>query len=80
MGTPNTSEERFLNKHAKVLNSVETRNLRKPVLASKVVNPFTHALNTPFIGRRMDFYIAKLPSNLKNIPNVNVYKNAFCIS
>jgi hypothetical protein len=29
----------------------ETKNLRKPVLASKVVNTFTRALAPPFIGR-----------------------------
>jgi hypothetical protein len=55
----------------------ETRNLRKPVLASKVVNPFTRALVPPFIRRRRDFYILKLPSNLGNIPKVNTYKNVF---
>jgi hypothetical protein len=29
----------------------ETKNLQKPVLASKIVNPFTRALAPPFIGR-----------------------------
>jgi hypothetical protein len=57
----------------------ETKNLRKPVLTSKVVNPFTRALMPPFIGRRRDFYILRLPSNLRNIPNVNTYKNVFYI-
>jgi hypothetical protein len=33
----------------------ETRNLRKYVLTSKVVNLFTRVLAPPFIGRRMDF-------------------------
>jgi hypothetical protein len=36
-GPPNSDEERFPNKYT-------TRNLRKTVLASKVVNPFTRAL------------------------------------
>jgi hypothetical protein len=56
-----------------------TRNPRKPVLASKVVNPFTRAISPPFIGRRMDFYIPRLRSNLENIPNVNMYMNVLYI-
>jgi hypothetical protein len=32
-----------------------------------------------FIGRRRDFYIPRLPSNLGNILNVNAYKNVFYI-
>jgi hypothetical protein len=57
----------------------ETKNLRKPALASNVVNPFTRALAPPFIGRRRDFYIPRLPLNLGNIPSVNMYKNVFYI-
>jgi hypothetical protein len=53
----------------------ETKNLRKLVLTSKVVNPFTRALAPPFIGKRRDFYIPRLPSNLGNISSVNMYKN-----
>jgi hypothetical protein len=64
-----------------VHESHEERGQRIPesLLASKVVNPFTRALASPFIGRRMDFYIPRLPSNLGNIPNVNTYKNVFYI-
>jgi hypothetical protein len=58
----------------------ETRNLLKTAQASKVVNPFTRALAPPFIARRRDFYIPKTPSNLKNIPGVNMYMNVFYIS
>jgi hypothetical protein len=58
----------------------ETKNLRKPILTSKVVNPFTRALAPPFIGRRKDFYIPKTPSNLRIIPSVNMYMNVFYIS
>jgi hypothetical protein len=58
----------------------ETENLRKPALISKVVNPFTRALAPPFIGRRRDFYIPKIPSNLGNIPSVNMYMNVFYIT
>jgi hypothetical protein len=57
----------------------ETKNLRRPALASKVVNPFTRALAPPFIGRRRDFYLPRLPSNPENIPNVNMYMTVFCI-
>jgi hypothetical protein len=34
---------------------------------------------TPFIGRRTDFYIPKIPSNPRNIPSVNMYMNVFYI-
>jgi hypothetical protein len=57
----------------------ETRNLLKSAHAPKVVNPLTRALAPPFIGRRRDFYILKIPSNLRNIPNVNMYINVFYI-
>jgi hypothetical protein len=33
----------------------------------------------PFIGRRRDFYIPRLPSNLGNILNVNMYMKVFYI-
>jgi hypothetical protein len=52
MESPNT---RITNKSAQVMKDGETRNLRKLVLASKVVNPFIRALAPPFIGRRRDF-------------------------
>jgi hypothetical protein len=58
----------------------EKNNLLNIAHASKVVNPFTRALTPPFIGRRRDFYIPKVPSNLRNIPNVNTYMNVFYIS
>jgi hypothetical protein len=47
--------------------------------ASKVVNPFTHALAPPFRGRRRDFYNTKMPSNLWNIRSVNIYMNVLYI-
>jgi hypothetical protein len=74
--SPNT---RDTNKSTQVTKDRETRNLQKPVLTSKVVNPFTRTLTRPFIGRRRDFYILRIPSNLSNILNVNTYKNALCI-
>jgi hypothetical protein len=58
----------------------ETKNLIKTAHASKFVYAFTRALAPPFIGRRRDFYIPNVPSNLRNIPNVNTYMNVFCIS
>jgi hypothetical protein len=60
-------------------NELGTRNPRKSELASNVVNPFTHDLSPPFIRRRRDFYIPRLPLNLKNIPNVNMYTSVFYI-
>jgi hypothetical protein len=60
-----------------MLKNSETENLQKTVFSSKVVNPFTRALGPPFIGRRRDFYIPKLPLDLKNIPNGNMYMNVF---
>jgi hypothetical protein len=57
----------------------ETKNPLKTAHASKVVNPLTRALVPPFIGIRRDFYIPKVPSNLRNIPNVNIYMNVFYI-
>jgi hypothetical protein len=58
----------------------KTKNLLKTAQTSKVANPFTRALAPPFIGRRRDFYIPKIPSSLKNIPSVNMYMNIFYIS
>jgi hypothetical protein len=46
----------------------------------KSCESFYTALAPPFIGRRRDFYIPKIPSNQKNIPNVNIYMNVFYIS
>jgi hypothetical protein len=74
--SPNT---RDADKSTQVTKDRETRNLRKPVLVSKVVNPFTLAIATPFIGRQRNFYIPRIPSNLRNILNVNTYKNVLCI-
>jgi hypothetical protein len=62
------------------MSQEEIRNLLKTAQASKVVNPFTRALTPPFIGRRRDFYIPKIPSNLRNIPSVNTHMNVFYIS
>jgi hypothetical protein len=76
MEPPNT---RVVNGSAQVTKDGQTKNLRKPVLSSKVVNPFTCSLVPPFIGRRRDFYIPRLPSNLRNILNANTYKSVFYI-
>jgi hypothetical protein len=76
-GSPNTQTTKEDAQFTKVR---ETGNLRKSLLASKVVNPFTRAHAPPFIGRRRDFYILKIPSNLGNIPNVNMYTNVSFIS
>jgi hypothetical protein len=75
-GAPNT---RVTKEGAQFTEDREIKNLREYVLASKVVNPFTRALTPPFIWRRSDFYIRIIPSNLKNIPSVNMYTNVFYI-
>jgi hypothetical protein len=43
------------------------------------MNPFTRALEPPSLGRRRDFYILRLPSNLENILDVNMSMNVFYI-
>jgi hypothetical protein len=75
MGSPNKIPEQ----KPESRNREGTRNPRKSILVSKVVNPFTCALEPPFIGRRREFYIPRLPSNLENIPSVNTYMNVFYI-
>jgi hypothetical protein len=55
MGLSNTGEERFLNEYAKVLINMETRNLWKFVLASKVVNPFYMCPWNPFYRETKGF-------------------------
>jgi hypothetical protein len=77
MGSPNSRHE---NNHAKGRTKKGTRNPQKYTSATKYVNPFTHALESPFIGRRRDFYFPRLPSNLENIPDVNMYTNVFYIT
>jgi hypothetical protein len=57
----------------------ETKNPLKTAHALKIVNPITRAIAPLFIGRRIDFYIPKIPSNLGNIPSVNMYMNVFYI-
>jgi hypothetical protein len=47
--SPNTRTTRF---NVQFTKDRETRNLQKTALASKVVNPFTHARAPPFIRRR----------------------------
>jgi hypothetical protein len=78
--SPNTREESGqMFKSKSQMTKEETKNLLMTAHASKVVNPFTHALAPPFIGRRRDFYIPKIPSNLGNIPSVNMYMNVLYI-
>jgi hypothetical protein len=75
-GPPNT---RVTNQDALFTKDREIKNLWKSKLASKVVNPFTRALAPPFIGWRRDFYIPRVPWNLRNISSVNMYTNVFYI-
>jgi hypothetical protein len=79
--SPNIGEENMQTfKSEAQMTQEETRNPLKTAHASKVANRFTRALAPPFIGRRRDFYIPKVPSNLRNIPNVNMYMNVFYIT
>jgi hypothetical protein len=78
--SPNTGEENMQTfKSEAQLTPDETKNPPKTAHASKVVNLFTRALVPPFIGRRWYFYIPKVPSNLWNIPNVNMHINVLYI-
>jgi hypothetical protein len=78
-GIPEHKDTRATRCSVQFAKDRETKNLQKTALASKVVNPFTRALAPPFIERRRDFYIPKIPSNLRNIPSVNMYMNVFYI-
>jgi hypothetical protein len=78
--SPNTGEVNTRTfKSGARLTKEETKNPLKTAHASKVLNPLTRALAPPFIERRRDFYIPKVPSNLRNIPNVNMYTNVLYI-
>jgi hypothetical protein len=68
--------------NVQVWNTIHERGDKESletVYASKTVSAFTRALAPPFIGRRRDFYISKIPLNLKNIPNVNNDMNVLYI-
>jgi hypothetical protein len=78
--TPEHRSNEYTN--VQVWNTIHERGDKespKTAHASKVVNPFTRALAPPFIGRRREFYIPKIPSDLRNIPSVNTYMNVLCI-
>jgi hypothetical protein len=72
-GDPRTQEKRMRTRSNTLIMQEKTKNLLKTAQASKVVSLFTRALTPPFIGRRRDFYIPKVPWNPRNIPNVNTY-------
>jgi hypothetical protein len=78
-GNPKHKNTRTTRFHVQFAKDRVTKNLQKTALAAKVVNPFTRAHAPPFIGRRRDFYIPRLPSVLENIPSVNMYMNVFYI-
>jgi hypothetical protein len=77
---PRTQVEGKSKRSSTLMTQEETKNLLKTAQTSKVVILVTRSLMPPFIGRRRDFYISKVPSNLRNIPNVNTYMNVFYIS
>jgi hypothetical protein len=76
--TPNTRERVLITfKHR--VRALGDNSSPLDCTSSKNLNPFTRALVPPFIRRRRDFYIPKMPSSSKNIPNVNAYKDVFFI-
>jgi hypothetical protein len=77
---PRTQEKGKWARSSTQMTQKETMNLPKIAPTFKIVSPLTCALVPPFIGRRRDFYIPKVPSNPRNIPNMNTYMNVFYIS
>jgi hypothetical protein len=59
----------------KINEQLNTRESLKDIFLLKSCVPFTRAARPPFIGRWSDFYILIIPSDLKNIPSGNTYKN-----
>jgi hypothetical protein len=74
----NTCDERFKNEHLKELNP-ETKNLRKPVFLSKIVNPFIRTLGPPFYKKMKRLLHSEITLGSKNIPNENMHMNVFYI-
>jgi hypothetical protein len=64
----------------------ESRKVRRQRISERLCTPQKLWIllyvpsRPPFVGRRRNFYILRLLSNLMNIPNVNTYKNVFYIS
>jgi hypothetical protein len=79
-GTPNIYENKLKNTFVKELKNWEAKNLRKSVFLLQSHEPLYTCPSTPFIGRWRDFYIPKVPSDLKNNSNWNMYINVFYIS
>jgi hypothetical protein len=59
--TPRTWVQGKSKRSSTQMTREETKNLLKTAHTSKVVYLFTRALAPPFIGRRRDFYIPKIP-------------------
>jgi hypothetical protein len=56
----------------------ETKNLPKIAHTSKVVSFYT-CPRAPFYRETKGLFIPKIPSELENIPSVNMYTNVFYI-
>jgi hypothetical protein len=54
----------------------DKESLKACISPQKMWTPL-HVPRPPFIGRRRDFYISIIPSDLENIPNGNMYINVF---
>jgi hypothetical protein len=81
-GSKNRKGPRTRELWKKVCNSRKTgrQRISESLYSPQKLWTFTRALAPPFIGRRRDFYILRIPSNLRNIPSVNMYTNVFYIS
>jgi hypothetical protein len=77
--SPNICKKKLKNIRKKESENAETRNLRKPDFLLQSRESLYTCSWTPFIGRRRNFYIPRLPSNLENIPSANMYINDFYI-
>jgi hypothetical protein len=77
MSSPNT-RERNANTFKDMDNARGDKESPKDSSSLKSCESPLHVPSRPlFIGRQRDFYIPKVPSNLRNIPNVNTYMNVF---
>jgi hypothetical protein len=79
MKPPNTSR-RKVNTFEYTYDARGAKESPKDCSNLKSCDPVTRALMPPFKGRRRDFYIPKVSSDPRNIPNVNTYMNVFYIS
>jgi hypothetical protein len=77
---PEHKRRKYANAHVRGTDDARgDKESPKDCSCLKSYEHFTRALAPRFIGRRRDFYIPKIPTNLGNIPSVNMYMNVFYI-